>query len=69
VETRMRGFGAEVDRAICPSTVTNSGPLRKPADKHSIYTLARPVVQVSKLWFEWQSRELPEAVSTRFMVC
>jgi hypothetical protein len=22
VETRMRGFGAEVDRAICPSTVT-----------------------------------------------
>jgi hypothetical protein len=37
VETRMRGFGAEVDRAICPSTVTNSGPLREPADKHSIY--------------------------------
>jgi hypothetical protein len=22
VETRMRGFGAEVDRVICPSTVT-----------------------------------------------
>ena len=22
METRMRGFGAEVDRAICPSTVT-----------------------------------------------
>jgi len=39
VETRMRGFGAEVDRAICPSTVTNSGRFREPADKHSIYTL------------------------------
>ena len=39
METRMRGFGAEVDRAICPSTVTNSGPLRKPADRHSICTI------------------------------
>src|SRR4030095_16345055 len=36
---RMRGFGAEVDRAICPSTVTNSDPFRKSMDKHSIYPL------------------------------
>ena len=28
-----------MDGAICSSTVTNSDPLRKPADKHSIYPL------------------------------
>jgi hypothetical protein len=33
------GFEAEVEGAIRPSTVTNSGPLRKPVDKHSIYTM------------------------------
>jgi hypothetical protein len=48
--------------------LTNNGPFMASTSKHSIYTLARPVVQLSKLWFEWQSRELPEAVSTRFMV-
>src|SRR5215831_20986831 len=37
-KARTRGSEAEVDGAIYPSTVTNSGPLREPADKHSIYT-------------------------------
>ena len=48
METRMRGFGAEVDRAVCPSTVTNSSPPRKPADKHSIYTRCPPTAKAVK---------------------
>jgi hypothetical protein len=30
-----------VDGAIYPSTVTNSGPLRESADKHSIYAIKK----------------------------
>jgi hypothetical protein len=41
VKTRTRGSEAEVDGAIYPSTVTNSGPLRESADKHSIYAIKK----------------------------
>ena len=34
------GFEAEVEGAIPPSTVTNSGPFRKSTRKHSIYPLS-----------------------------
>jgi hypothetical protein len=37
VKTRTRGSEAEVDGAIYPSTVTNSGPCIKSTGKHSIY--------------------------------
>ena len=48
----LRGLGGSdpawlpgVDGAIYPSTVTNSGPLREPADTHSIYAIkTRPSV-------------------------
>jgi hypothetical protein len=36
-KARTRGSEAEVDGAIYPSTVTNSGPFMKSTGKHSIY--------------------------------
>ena len=47
--TRTRGFEAEVDGAIYSSTVTHSGPLREPADKHSICTIKKMLDRCRKL--------------------
>jgi hypothetical protein len=41
-QARTRRVDAEVDGAISPSTVTNSGLLRESVDKHRIYTRRRP---------------------------
>jgi hypothetical protein len=45
-KVRTRGSEAEVDGAISPSTVTNSGLLREPADKQSIYAIKQGMHQV-----------------------
>src|SRR5215467_8084327 len=41
-QARTQSADAEVDGAISPSTVTNSGLLRASVDKHSISTRRRP---------------------------
>src|SRR5215470_6050245 len=41
-QARTRRVDAEVDGALSPSTVTNSGLLRESVDKHSLYTRRRP---------------------------